>query len=155
MPSGGARARSGPPPDPNALRRDRKSDQATWTLLPASGRKGVTPKWPLPDPTARELAQWRKEWRRPQAIEWERNGQQDEIAVYVRTLVHSTKGDPNPQLFTLLLRQQTELGLNMGGLLKNHWRIVDDAAPATRTRGDDTDRTATKASLRTIIGGAA
>ncbi len=48
MPRGGARVNSGPPPDPNALRRDRKEDQAGWTMLPASGRDGRTPKWPLP-----------------------------------------------------------------------------------------------------------
>lgn len=46
MPRGGARVNSGPPPDPNALRRDRKSDQAGWTTLPAK-RRGRTPRWPL------------------------------------------------------------------------------------------------------------
>lgn len=48
MPRGGARVNSGPPPDPNALRRDRPSDKDGWTTLPAEGRKGRTPKWPLP-----------------------------------------------------------------------------------------------------------
>lgn len=47
MPRGGARANSGPPPDPNALRRDRADDKAGWTLLPAMGREGDTPEWPL------------------------------------------------------------------------------------------------------------
>lgn len=48
MARGGARTISGPPPDPNALRRDRKSDRDGWTTLPAEGRKGPTPPWPLP-----------------------------------------------------------------------------------------------------------
>lgn len=48
MPRGGARINSGPPPDPNALRRDRPSDQAGWVTLPAAGRKGRPPEWPLP-----------------------------------------------------------------------------------------------------------
>lgn len=47
MPRGGARANSGPPPDPNALRRDRKEDKAGWTILPAEGRTGELPDWPL------------------------------------------------------------------------------------------------------------
>lgn len=52
MTRGGARVNSGPPPDPNALRRDRAEDKAGWTVLPAAGRSGRTPKWPLlPDPT--------------------------------------------------------------------------------------------------------
>jgi hypothetical protein len=45
--SGGARANSGPPPDPMALRRDRPQDQDTWTSLPAEGRTGRIPPWPL------------------------------------------------------------------------------------------------------------
>lgn len=53
MPRGGARVNSGPPPDPNALRRDRPSDAAGWTILPAEGRRKANgaaagaPRWPL------------------------------------------------------------------------------------------------------------
>lgn len=50
MASGGARARSGPAPDPNALTRDKVRKSALngeWVKLPASGRKGRTPPWPL------------------------------------------------------------------------------------------------------------
>lgn len=47
MPRGGARANSGPPPDPNALRRERPSDKETWRTLPAEGRQGDPPAWPL------------------------------------------------------------------------------------------------------------
>jgi hypothetical protein len=49
MPKGGARINSGPPPDPQALRRDRPSDKDGWTLLPAGGYQGVVPPWPLLD----------------------------------------------------------------------------------------------------------
>jgi hypothetical protein len=56
MPRGGARVNSGPPPDPHALRRDRKDDVAGWRTLPRGGRRGQTPKWPLlPDITRRAL----------------------------------------------------------------------------------------------------
>lgn len=48
MARGGARINSGPPPDPNALRRDRADDKAGWTSLPSEGRAGVVPAWPLP-----------------------------------------------------------------------------------------------------------
>jgi len=47
MPKGGARINSGPAPDPNALRRDRAEDKAGWTILPADGRQGDPPDWPL------------------------------------------------------------------------------------------------------------
>lgn len=44
---GGARINSGPPPDPNALRRDRASDRNGWTVLPEEGYTGEKPEWPL------------------------------------------------------------------------------------------------------------
>lgn len=47
MPRGGARVNSGPPPDPNALRRNRPEDKAGWKMLPAEGRLGDPPAWPL------------------------------------------------------------------------------------------------------------
>lgn len=56
MPRGGARVNSGPPPDPNALRRDRKKDQDGWTSLPSEGYTGSIPAWPLP-PEVRVAAQ--------------------------------------------------------------------------------------------------
>lgn len=76
---GGARVQSGPAPDPDAIRRDRPSDQATWTALP-DRRDGSLPAWPLPDQTPREAVLWVREWQRPQAVMWERNGQQVEVA---------------------------------------------------------------------------
>lgn len=47
MPRGGARTRSGPPPDPNALARER--DAGEWKVLPRQkGRRRKPPAWPLP-----------------------------------------------------------------------------------------------------------
>src|SRR4051794_14263470 len=88
MPKGGARVRSGPPPDPDALRRDRDSD-GDWLVLPVAGRQGDTPAWPLPTATERELKLWADEWRRPQALVWDRNGQHLEVALFVRAVVEA------------------------------------------------------------------
>src|SRR4051812_9777434 len=85
MASGGARPRSGPPPDPNALRRDRSTD-AEWTTLPAA-RSGPIPVWPLfVKPGPAEQSHWDALWRKPQAVQWEANGQEVEVALYVRSL---------------------------------------------------------------------
>lgn len=138
---GGARGRSGPPPDPNALRRDRKDD-APWRTLPADGREGDVPVWPLADPTRREELLWEKEWSRPQAVEWERNGQELEVAMYVRTLIAAEKHDATANMRTLLRQQQESLGLSLTGLAKNRWRIgeveveaeVRRVAPSARGR---------------------
>ena len=142
----------GPAPDPNALRRDKKSDQGTWTMLPAAGRQGEPPDWPLERPTKRELAQWAKEWAKPQAVMWEH--QEDEVAVYVRTLIRSESRDADVRLLPIVIRQQEALGLSQPGLLRRRWKIEDVAAPAKK-RTNDPDRAAQKAALRAIIGGAA
>src|SRR5690242_11707288 len=82
MTSGGARARSGPAPDPTALRRDR--DAGEGTVLPTEGRQGATPDWPLTEQSVREADLWERVWRMPQALMWERYGQELEVALYVR-----------------------------------------------------------------------
>lgn len=139
MTRGGARARSGPAPDPNALRRDRKSDQAGWLTLPASGREGPPPEWPLDGQTQREATLWASEWCRPQAIMWEANGQELEVAVFVRTLVAAEGPKATAAERTLVLRQMEGLGISVPGLARNKWRI-GDPAPAVKATGTDTAR---------------
>lgn len=83
MPSGGARSRSGPPPNPSALRRLRKDD-AGWTTLPSEGRTSPAPEWPLTEATGRELVLWERWWRKPEALLWESDGSSDYVALTVR-----------------------------------------------------------------------
>lgn len=128
---GGARARSGPPPDPNALRRDSESD-GDWVLLPAEGRKGRAPTWPLSTPTTREDALWRQEWKRPQAIEWERQHQQLEVALYVRAVAEAEKAEASVAARNLVKQLMEALGISQPGLLRNRWKIVRASeAPAS------------------------
>jgi len=82
MPKGGARSRSGPAPDPMALRRTRKDDQQ-WTVLPAE-RTDPAPEWPLTEATGRELVIWERWWRKPEAFLWEADGTVDYVALTVR-----------------------------------------------------------------------
>jgi hypothetical protein len=55
---------------------------------------------------------------------WERNGQEIEVANYIRCLRRAEGPKSTPSHWGLVVRQQTELGLNMGGLLRNRW-IID------------------------------
>lgn len=126
MTSGGARARSGPAPERNAIRNGRAG--ADWIRLPASGRKGDPPPFPLPHVTLREKAIWNDEWKRPQAIMWEANGQELEVALYVRTVREAERPKTATALRTLLVRMQEHLGLSQPGLARNRWLIVDDLA---------------------------
>lgn len=123
MAKGGARANSGPAPDPEALRRDRPADAAGWVSLPAVGRQGKLPGWPLSEAVPRELEVWKREWVRPQAVVWERNGQEVEVALYVRSLVVAEEPEASTAARTLVRQQMEALGISIPGLLRNHWRI--------------------------------
>lgn len=129
MPAGGARARSGPAPDPNALRNER-SDVAGWKVLPITGRPGDPPDWPLTEATDRELIHWRRVWAMPQATEWEKLGQLTEVAVYVRRLVVVEQPDATAAMGNHVLRIAEGLGLTIPGLLRNRWQIGGGQAAA-------------------------
>lgn len=121
MPSGGARARSGPPPDPTALRRER--DSGEWVTLPADGRQGAPPAWPLSAQTKREGELWARLWSSPQAVAWERLGQELEVALYVRRLTEAEKRGAPVAVGTLVRQMADSLGLTTPGLRSNRWKI--------------------------------
>lgn len=112
-------------PSPTAGRRDRAND-APFLKLPRSGRKGKAPEWPLTLPEDRELEHWDREWSRPQAIMWERNGQEVEVAIYVRQLAKVEEGGSS-QALTVLRQFMVQLGITLTGLHQNRWMIVDDS----------------------------
>src|SRR5690554_2627257 len=126
MVSGGARLRSGPAPDPNALRRDREVGQ--WVTLPAEGRTGPTPEWPLTDPTARELELWQQLWRKPQALLWERNGQHHEVAMYCRRFAAAEVPDAPVALGTLVRQMMDSLLLTLPAMRSARVRIAEGKA---------------------------
>lgn len=134
MASGGARAVSGPPPDPMALRRDRPDDQASWTLLPAAGREGEPPAWPLLQASERAAHHWRELWALPQAVMWERLGQRHEVALCVSALAEVEAGGAPVATQRLLRSSMESLGLTVQGMLRNRWRIVGPVAPEPESK---------------------
>lgn len=158
MPKGGARINSGPPPDPNALRRDRPSDKDGWTTLPSEGRTGECPPWPLPrrypkdDDGPEEWALidaaaetegdfWAELWSTPQAVVWEKLRWTREVAMYARLQIMAELGDLDAGKEA---RQWSDrLGLNPAAMLRLRWRILPtpaDVGPApvrtaSRSRG--------------------
>ena len=130
MPSGGARVTSGPPPDPMALRRMRPGDSAGWTELPAEGRQGRAPRWPLDGQSARERVLWRELWRRPQAVMWERLDQRYEVALFARNLARAEAPMASVELQKVVRQYLDSLGLSVAGMLRNRWRLAAPAEPA-------------------------
>jgi len=124
MSSGGARGNAGRVADPNALRRDRSGDSATWTVL--TPFEGDAPAWPLAESELlghREVVIWERLWKRPQASEWLRLGLEDEVALYCRYLAEAELPDASSAVRTLVKQHQELLGLSTAGLNRLRWQM--------------------------------
>lgn len=132
MPSGGARNRSGPRPDPNSGRSDRRGLRLD--ALPAEGYAGDVPDFPLPNERDRELKLWAWAWRTPQAAAWIREPWRwPAVAMWVRTMVvceslEATAADKNS-----LHRFADQIGMTPAGLKENGWKIATDEVSAKRS----------------------
>lgn len=134
MPSGGARPRSGPGADPNALRRFRKDDQKSWTDLDPAGYRGEVPEYPFaesefahPSPSINaEQEMWAKLWRKPQAAMWAKLGMENSLAMYVRSFLEASKPEAPASLRTAVLRMEGELGVSIVGMRGLRWRLKAD-----------------------------
>lgn len=132
MPKGGARVVSGPPPDPRSLRQSRPMNAAGWSTLPAEGRPGPAPDWPLVTQTDREIVLWEDLWSRPQAVAWEALDQRYEVAMFVRKLAEAELPKASVELQKVVRQYLDSLGLSVQGMLRNRWRIapaVEDEQP--------------------------
>lgn len=103
-------------------------------MLPADGRPGDPPQWPLLGQSDREVELWAALWRKPQALMWERLGQELEVALFVRNLAQVELPGAPINLGTLVRQQQDSLGLTTPGLRANRWRIL--AAEPARKPGE-------------------
>jgi len=121
----------GPAPDPNALRRDRKDD-AGWVSLPSGGRTGVAPVWPLTGLSDRESELWESLWMKPQAILWEKNSQELEVALFVRRLAEVELPDAPVTLGVLVAKQMDQLLLTLPSMFRARVKVADDEVAARR-----------------------
>jgi hypothetical protein len=127
--SGGARSHSGPPPNPNALRRQK--DGKEWTKLPAAGRLEPAPEWPDEvDPANEdELLMWRRIWMSPQALVWEADHAQDMVAFYVRTYLEAMKPRAGAQARTFVKQMSEALLLTPATLAQQRY-VIEGTADA-------------------------
>lgn len=155
MPRGGARNRSGPPPDPNSLKSAKVG--LVLTALPAEGFKGRVPKFPLPpaivwweyyedkqkvrvrDEVAtearreREAALWRWAWRTPQAAAWSREPWRwHSVAMWVRTSALCESAEATAADKNSLHRFADQIGFTPAGLKENGWKIATDEVAEKR-----------------------
>jgi len=125
MPSGGARNRSGPAPDPNSQTSERKG--LTYRLLPREGFAGKPPRFPLPAATARERLVWRNLWKTPQAAMWNiEPWRHYTVAQYCRWSVRAEDPDAPAAVLGGVMRLSDQIGLSPAGLRENGWRLATD-----------------------------
>lgn len=204
MAKGGARVRSGPAPDPDALSRER--DAGEWIELPPEGRKGPAPAWPLPEDVRAEATikwleakaielrdQWAEEedgrkaaalarrqadaeraavearaalemqeqmelelwdelWALPQAVMWERQHQNFEVALYCRRACEAQERGSKVNLGTLVRQMADSLGITTPGLQRNRWKIDrPGGAPAPREGGGGQKRRGSTRGRLTVV----
>lgn len=152
MVSGGARTRSGPAPDPMALRRDRKSD-GEWLTLPVEGRTGDAPPWPLERATERETSLWTSLWAKPVALLWERDGQFEYVALYVRTFVEAEQPDAKAAYRTLVRQYAGELLLTIPAMHSARVKIATDETAAKRDAKTAPRRKSARDRLKVVASG--
>ena len=144
----GMSSRSGVAPDPNALRRDRAGD-AEWITLPAAGRPGPPPAWPIGEPSERETVLWTRYWAKPQGLEWERLGMEHEVAIFIRRLAEVEAPNAPVALGTLVRQGFETLGLSIPGMARNRWKIGEPATDAEPTSAHPSSR---ERRLRAVAG---
>lgn len=131
MSRGGARNRSGPQPDPNSGRSDRRGYKLT--ALPAAGYDGETPNWPLPIQSAREAEVWADAWTTPQACAWSiQSWRWRSVALWVRWSVRMEDPEAPAALGNVVVRLADQIGMTPAGLKENGWAIAADEVAVKR-----------------------
>lgn len=114
----------GPPPNKNARRRNARPD---WKALPAAGRTGDPPAWPLADPpNPVERGLWRDLWATPQAIAWEELGWTRVVARYARCVAEAENPATGAGLLGEVRQLEDRLGLSPMSLKRLQWEIVPE-----------------------------
>lgn len=122
----------GPPPKPAHERRRRNATPDT-VKLPAEGRVGDPPAWPIPSPSKTELDVWAEVWATPQSVAWERLGWIRTVARYVRCLVESEQPDAPAAKLSEVRQLEDRLGLSPMAMLRLRWEIVVDEVAEQRS----------------------
>ena len=102
-------------------------------MLPASGRPGLAPRWPLPGKTDPfELAAWTQLWATPQAVAWENLGWTRTVARYCRVMVAAERPDATAALLSQATMMEDRLGLTPRAMRMLLWQIAPDEVTEKR-----------------------
>src|SRR5688500_1186499 len=109
-------------PKPEGQRRRRNAAPGT-VVLPAAGRVGPVPVWPLAKPTKAQTERWALVWRKPQAVEWERKHEELVVARYVCKALLAERANAKGPVMTETRQLEDRLGLSDVAMLRLRWVI--------------------------------
>lgn len=126
--------------DPSQRRR--RNAEPTRTKLPAAGRKGQAPAWPLVhNATSSERKVWNEIWKTPQSVAWERLGWTRVVARYVRLVLPVESGTATTAEASEVRQLEDRLGLTPMSMLRLQWEIgLDEVAEVREARRESVRR---------------
>lgn len=124
-------------PQPPKFDPARRNARTGPVKLPAEGRRGEVPRWPLPGrTTAAERLAWADLWRTPQAAAWERLGWTRAVARYCRVMVEAEKRNAPAKALAEARQFEDRLGLTPKAMRLLLWEIVPDEVAGQRQETD-------------------
>lgn len=111
-------------PQPPKLHPRRRNARVGPLTLPASGRPGDTPKWPLAGkPSPIEAQAWKQLWATPQAVAWENLDWFRTVARYCRAMIAAEQPGASAGLLGQVLNLEMHLGLTPKAMKLLLWQI--------------------------------
>jgi len=96
-------------------------------MLPAEGRSGPAPAWPLPNPASpEEVTAWDQLWSTPQAVAWEKLGWTRTVARYCRIMVEAEMPGAKSDTRNSATSMEDRLGLTPKAMRLLLWAITED-----------------------------
>jgi hypothetical protein len=127
-------------PSENPVRRNARVGPL---MLPAGGRQGLAPNWPLGAADLAESRLWTELWATPQAVAWEQHGWTRVVARYVRCALAAEMLDKNALAEARQLEDR--LGLTPKAMRMLLWQIAPDEVAEKRQETSDGARGRIKA----------
>jgi hypothetical protein len=100
-------------------------------MLPAKGRPGDPPRWPLDKQHPVEVDVWRQLWATPQAVAWEKLSWTRTVARYCRAVVLA-EVSVSPPLLAQVTAMEDRLGLTPKAMRLLMWQIAPDEVAERR-----------------------
>lgn len=124
----------------------RRNPRAGPVKLPAAGRAGDPPPWPLAGRTTiAERKAWAELWSTPQAVAWEQLGWTRTVARYCRLMVEAEKRNAPAKALAEARQLEDRLGLTPKSMRLLLWEIARDEVAEQRQASDSDVRSRIKA----------